>query len=257
VLRTPPHCDVPRTRAPHRHCGNSGSSSFVLVRCPSAISLGRSPSSIAPYFVGISHASADAQAHRGIELARRFGHSRGRYDERALRLQIAWKRCAEDTRQQLTVFERCDHKPAPTSAATRSPDSRCAVLTVNGVRDIRGLHVAFCEVFQVGRGEHQRPVHLATRHTVMVCKSGCRRQLRHATVAIWRTRRLPVLEESVGLETHRKPKRGYGVNRNPSFFLVAGADLNRRPLEGPDVCRGAISISPSCAPRMAIRELGA
>jgi len=66
-----------------------------------------------------------------------------------------------------------------------------------------------------------------------------------------------VLEESVGLETHRKPKRGYGVNRNPSFFLVAGADLNRRPLEGPDVCRGAISISPSCAPRMAIRELGA
>ena len=42
-----------------------------------------------------------------------------------------------------------------------------------GVYDVRCLNLSFCQVFETGRREHQRPVHRGARHTEMVCNSGC------------------------------------------------------------------------------------
>jgi hypothetical protein len=53
--------------------------------------------------------------------------------------------------------------------------------TVDGVRDIGRIDVPLCEVVEAGRGEYQRPANLATRHTIMVCKSG---YLRNGSAAV-------------------------------------------------------------------------
>ena len=80
--------------------------------------------------------------------------------------------------------------------------------TVNGVHDINGLNIPLCQMVETGRGEDQRPVNLAARHTEMVCNSGLSVK--------W-------VREGIWADLWAENPRGYGADRNPLFFMVAGA----------------------------------
>jgi hypothetical protein len=93
-----------------------------LLRCPLQPSLAASPSAIAPSLVVISHPSADAKPHRGIELSRRLGQSLGRHDERAFRLQVplwAGNPGKELSRSLLNLAERDGTASYPQFTAMR------------------------------------------------------------------------------------------------------------------------------------------
>jgi hypothetical protein len=71
-LRTPPGYDAPRTHALLGRFGRLESYPCLQQPSPLAPSLTSSPPAVAPCLVLVRHSSADAEAHRRIELARRL-----------------------------------------------------------------------------------------------------------------------------------------------------------------------------------------